>query len=129
MIDRLVYRGVRIEVGTELDADGLAPGHDAQLAVLARKVFRTVEGHVLQEVSQSALTRFLQDRPHPLGNVEVGQSCLLGIVAKIVGQPVVQLTDANSRILRKRLCKRAQTDQCKACTYKKFLHDYNCYSI
>ena len=89
VIDRLVYRGVGIEIGTELDADGFAPGHDAQFTVLAREVFRTVEGHVFQEVGQSALPRFLQDGAHPLGNVEVGQPRLLGVVAQIVSQSVV----------------------------------------
>ena len=89
MIDRLVYRGVRIEIGTELDADGFAPGHDAQFTVLAREVFRTVEGHVLQKVCQSALTWFLQDGTYALGDVEVGQPRLLGVVAQIVSQSVV----------------------------------------
>ena len=71
MIDRLVDRGIGIEVSTEFHTDALAPGYDAGLAVLARKVFGAVKGHVLQEMSQTALTGLLKDGPYTLRDIEV----------------------------------------------------------
>ena len=104
MVDGLVNTGIGIEVGTELDADGLAPGDDAQLAVLAGEVLRAVEGHVLQEVCQSALTGLFKDGAHALCNVEVGKTGLLGIVAQVVRQPIVELAHAYRRV-RRQLCR------------------------
>ena len=72
VIDRLVNRGVGIEVSTEFHADALAPGHDAGLAVLARKVLGAVKGHVLQEMSQTTLAGLLKDGTDTLRDIEVG---------------------------------------------------------
>ena len=104
VIHRLVYGGIGVQVGTELHADGLTPGHDAQFLSLAWEVLRTVESHVLQEVSQSTLARLFQDGTHALGDVEVGQSLVLGIMADIVRHAVLQLTRTDCRVLRQRLC-------------------------
>ena len=99
MIDRLVDGCRGIEIGTELYADSLAPRYDAQFLPFARKVLGAVESHVLQKMGQSALTGFFQNAAHTLGNVEVGQSCLLGIVANVVGHTILELPLANGRIL------------------------------
>ena len=47
VIDGLVDTGIGIQVCTELHADGLAPGHNAQFLALAGEILRAVEGHVL----------------------------------------------------------------------------------
>jgi len=100
MVDGLVDGGIGVEVGTELDANGLAPGYDAQLAVLAGEVLRAVEGHVLQEVGQTALPGLLEYGTYALGDVEVGKALLLGIVAQVVGQAVVEVPDTVGRVGR-----------------------------
>ena len=100
MVDGLVDGGIGVEVGAELDTDGLAPGYDAQLAVLAGKVLCAVEGHVLQEVGQTALAGLLKNGTYALGDVEVGKALLLGIVAQVVGQAVVEVPDTVGRVGR-----------------------------
>ena len=110
VIDGLVDGGVGIEVGTKLHADGLAPRHDAQSLAFAGEVLRAVEGHVLQEVSQSALPWLLLDGAHALGNIEIGQSGFLGIVTDVVGQSVLQLARAHLRILWQRCLSRRAYD-------------------
>ena len=100
VIDRLVYRGVGIEVGTELDTDALTPGNNAGSPVLAGEVLGAVEGHVLQEVRQSSLTRFLKNRPYALSDVKIGQPRLFCIVADVVGHAVLEFARAHTRVLR-----------------------------
>ena len=75
-----------INKGTKLHTDGLAPRHDAQLLALAREMFGSIKRHMLQEVSQATLARFLQDGAHTLGYIEAGKSCLLGIMANVVSK-------------------------------------------
>ena len=55
-------------------------------------MLRTIEGHVLQEVSQTTLTGFLLDGTHALGDIEIRQSGLLGVMTDIIGQTVLQLS-------------------------------------
>lgn len=76
MIYRLIDRGISIEVGTKLHADGLAPRHDAEFLALAREVLGTIESHVFQEVSQATLARFFQDGAYTLCDIEVSESQL-----------------------------------------------------
>ena len=99
VVHGLVYRGVGVEVGPKLDTDRLAPGHYAQLLTLAGEVLGTIKRHVLQEVSQTTLARLLEDAAHTLGDVEVGQASLLGIVADVVSKSVLQLAGTNRSIL------------------------------
>ena len=99
VINSLIDRGIGIEVGTKLNADSLAPGHDAQALALARKVLCTVKCHVLEEVSQTTLAGLLQNRTHTLGNIEIGQTSLLSIVADIIGHAILKLTLADGGIL------------------------------
>ena len=104
VIDGLLNAGIGIEVGAELHADGLTPGHDAQALALAGEVLRAVEGHVLQEVGQSALAGLFLNAAYTLGDVEISQSRLLGVVADVVRQPVLQLTRAHGGVLWQCLC-------------------------
>ena len=56
VIDGLVYGGVGIEVGTELYAVAFTPvTYGAFAAIAVGEVACTIECHVLQEVSQTAL--------------------------------------------------------------------------
>ena len=103
VIDRLFHTSIGIQVGTELHANGLTPGNNAQAFALAREILRTVKRHVLQEMSQSALTGFLLNRAHPLGNVEISQSRFLGIMTDIVRHSVLQCSLPEGSILRQRL--------------------------
>ena len=99
MIDRLIDTRIGVQIGTELHADALAPGHDAKPLSLSGEVFRAVEGHVFQKMRQSALTRLFEDASHALCDVEIGQSSLFGIVAQVVGHSVFQCALAHGRVL------------------------------
>ena len=56
-------------------------------------MLRAVEGHVLEEVSQSALVFILLNGAHALGNVEVGHVLRPVVLTDVVGQTIVQLTN------------------------------------
>ena len=99
VVHGLVDRGIGVEVGPKLDPDRLAPGHYAQLAALAGEVLGAIKCHVLQEVGQATLARLFEDATHTLGDVEVGQAGLLGIVADVVSKSVLQLAGTNRSIL------------------------------
>ena len=58
---------------------------------------------MLQEVRQSALAGLLENAAHALGNVEVGQSRLLGVVTDVIGKSVLQFTLADGGVLRQSL--------------------------
>ena len=117
VINRLVDRCVGIEVGTELHTDTLTPRHNAQTLALTGEVLGTVEGHVFEEVCQSALTGLFKNAAYTLCNVEVGQPSLLGIVADIIGHTVLELSLANGGVLWQGLsyCRSRQQHQ----TYKR----------
>ena len=91
----LVYCCIGVQVGTELDTFGFTPRYDAQTCFIPGEVLCTVESHVLQEVSQSALLRFFQDGTNFLCDVEFYSLLGTSIVANVVSQSVVQLTDAH----------------------------------
>ena len=105
VVDGLVYRGVGIEIGSEFHTYRLAPGHYAQPFALAGEVLGTIKRHVLQKMSQTTLAGFLENAAHPLGDIEIGQSGLLGVVAYVVGESVLQLTRAHGIVLLHRLCR------------------------
>ena len=113
VINGLVYRGVGVEIGTELNADGLAPRNNAQLLTLSGEVLGAVECHVLKEVGKSALTWLLKYRTYSLGNVEISKACLFCIVADIIGHAVLKLTLAYCRVLWQTLshCRNRQQHQ------------------
>ena len=75
------------------------------MLTLAREMFGTIKRHMLQEVSQATLARFLQDGAHTLGYIEVGKSCLLGIMTNVVSESVLQLALTDGCILLHSLSK------------------------
>ena len=91
VVDGLVDRCVRVQVLAELHTDALTPADD----LVALEVVGAVEAHVLQEVSQTALVVVLLDRADTLGDVEL--STFLGpvVMTDVVGEPVVELTNAD----------------------------------
>lgn len=91
IIYRLVNRGVGIQVGSELHANALAPAQQ----LVALEVLRAIEGHVLQEVGQSALVVILLDGADLLCNVELGTILGPVVVTDVIRQSIVQFTDAN----------------------------------
>ena len=99
IIYRLLYAGISIQVSTKLHTNGLAPGNDTQLLSLAREVLGTIKRHVFQEVRQATLTGFFLYRTHLLGDIEVCQSCLFGIMTQIICQAVLQLSCSNGGVL------------------------------
>ena len=48
-------------------------------------MFGSVEGHVFQEVGQSALAWLFKDASHALCDVEIGHARFFGVVANEVG--------------------------------------------
>ena len=101
VINRLVKGGIGIDVGTE--------AHSVFLQILdqslAREILGAIEGHVFQEVGQSALIFFLQDRTNPLHNVELGLPNRLFVRTNIIGQSVGQRAVTYRRVYRKGLGK------------------------
>ena len=102
VVHRFVYRCVGIEVASELDAFAFAPLYDAQPLLIAGEVLGAVEGHVLQEVGQSSLVGFFLNGAYLLGNVEFSPFFGQSIVADVISQSIVQLTDAHVRVGRDR---------------------------
>ena len=89
IIHRLLDTGIGIQVGTKLHTDGLAPGNDTQTLALAREILRPVKCHMLQKMSQSALTGLFLNRAHTLGNIEFSQSGFLGIMTDVVRHTIL----------------------------------------
>ncbi len=98
VVDGLVDAGVGVEVGAVLDGLALAPVHDALAALVAREVLGAVECHVLEEVSQSALTRLLEYGAHLLRDVEFHTVLGLVVVADVVGEAIVEMADAHGGV-------------------------------
>ena len=94
----LISRCVSIQVAAILHADAL----QILLQQVVLEVVGTVEGHVLQQVCQTALALLLLHRAHLLGDVVVGHLLGVVVVADVVGQSVVELTHAHILVLRQR---------------------------
>ena len=91
IIDRLVNAGIGIQVCTELHADALTPAQQ----LVALEMLRAVEGHMLQEVRQTTLVVVLLNRTHLLGDIELSTLFWPRVVTDIIGQSVIQLTNAH----------------------------------
>ena len=98
IIYRLVYRRIGVQVSTELHTYALTPAQH----LVTLEMFRAVEGHVLQEVSQTTLVVVLLNRAHTLGNVELGTVFGPCVVTDVISQSVVQLTDTHVGVHRNR---------------------------
>ena len=90
-VDGLVDAGVGIQVTAELHAERACEVDDA----VAGEVLRAVEGHVLEEVGQSALVFLLLNGAHALCDVEVSHVLRVLVVADVVRQSVVKFADAH----------------------------------
>ena len=99
VVDRFVGGGVGVEVLTELHTDALTILDEL---TIGGEVLGTIESHVFEEVCKTALAVFFLHRTHLLGDVEVGQSLRLGIVADVVGQAIRKLAVAHCRVHRER---------------------------
>ena len=99
VIHRTVDSSVGVQVATELHTNRLAPLHN----IVTLEVLRTVEAHMLQEVSQTTLVVILLNRTHALGDVKL--CALFGpcIVANVIRQTVVQLANAHVGVCGNRL--------------------------
>ena len=89
VVHRLVDAGICIQVRAEFDTFRFAPGHDAKSGFITREVLCSVESHVLQKVSQTTLLRFLKNGTYFLGDVEFNSFFGKGVVANVIGKPVV----------------------------------------
>ena len=67
---------------------------------IARKVFGTIETHVLQKVGQATLLRFFLNGTHFLSDVEERPLLGQGIVADIICKSVTEFAYSHSRICR-----------------------------
>ena len=92
MIHGVVRRCVGIPLSTETV-------HELRHSV-AGEMFRAVERHVLEEVSQTILIILLLDSTHTLGDVEVHFSLRIVVVADVIGQSIVKMTDDDRCVLR-----------------------------
>ena len=95
----VVPRCTCIEVSTELNAD-LLQILDQRLAGI---VLRTVEGHVLKEVSQTLLVVVLLDGTNIVQDVELGHALGLLVVADVVGESILQHTLTHCGVSRQLL--------------------------
>ena len=96
--------GIGVQVLTEFHPDTL----QVLLQCITGEVGRSIETHVFQEVGKAALVGFFLNGAYLLGNVKVGPVCRLAVLADIIGQSVVQLSDTDIFVDRDRrhlLCK------------------------
>ena len=94
VVHRLISGGIGVEVLSELHADALAILDQA----VSGEVLAAVEGHVLQEVCQTALAFLFLYGAHLLRDVEVCLILRLLIVADVVGEPVFELSNLHFRV-------------------------------
>ena len=85
VVDGFVGRGVGVEVLAELHTDAFAVLDE--LPIIG-EVLRTVEGHVLEKVGETALIVVFLHRSDLLGDVEIDLSFGFGVVSNVVGQSV-----------------------------------------
>ena len=57
---------------------------------------------MFEKVSKAALAFFFLQRTHLLGDVEVGSLFWPVVVTNVIGKPIVEFADANSRVARNR---------------------------
>ncbi len=109
-VNGFVQRGVGVDVAAEVHTDGLEILDDA----LAGEVLRAVESHVFKEMRQTVLVILLQHGSDRLRNVELAALFGVLVVADVVGQSVVQMTDAHAVLHGKRLCLLRENGQYRA---------------
>ena len=90
----LVKRSVGVKVLTELDTNLL----EILLEVVTREVLRSVETHVLKEVSKTELVIFLLHRTYVLSNIEECSLLWPLVVTNVISQTVWQSALLNLRV-------------------------------
>ena len=88
-------------------------------------MLRTIERHVLQEVSQTTLTVVLVDGTYTLSNVEVSHMLRVLVMTNVISKSVIQFTDTNVRINGNwrhlhLLCHHCCRTEYHQCSHKKF---------
>ena len=83
-----LWQHIGIEISTILHADAL----QVILEGITFEVIGTVEGEVLEEVSQTALVIILIDRTHFLCDVETGYMLRITVVTNVVSQSIIKTT-------------------------------------
>ncbi len=94
---------VPARAGIEVVAEHYADLFQIVYHGLARKVLRTVEGHMFEEVSQTLLVVVLLYGTHVMQDVEAGLTLGLLVVADVVGHAVFELAYTKILIGRDRL--------------------------
>ena len=93
-IDRLINRGISIDVSTEVHTHRFKIIDDS----FAGEMLGTIECHMLQEVRQTVLVILFEDSTNRLRDVELSTLLGLLIMTDIIGQSVFQLAIANLRV-------------------------------
>ena len=87
-----------VDVASELSSDALEPVEE----LLSREVFRTVEAHVLEEVSKSVLMVFLLECSYVCREIEFRSLSRLVVVADVIGHAVLKLSCSYCRVVWER---------------------------
>ena len=86
-----------VDVSSELGSDALKPLKKG----LAREVFRSVEAHVLEEVSETVLVIVFLECSYVSSKVEFSSLCWLIVVADVIGHTVFELAGSYGRVVWK----------------------------
>ena len=88
VVHGLVGGGVGIQVAAILHTDGA----QVLLKAIVLEMLRAIEGHVLEQVSETPLVVVLLHRTHSLGDIETGHMLRIVVVADVISQAIVQLS-------------------------------------
>ena len=113
VIDRFVDGSVGIQVGSKLHSDAFQPFTQG----IVGEMGCSVETHVFQEVGQTALVVVFQNGTYLLGNIEVSLFFRQSIVTDVIGESIVQFTDAYVGINRNR--RHLLLGKCHCCSSRK----------
>ena len=95
----LLKAGGRVDVAAELGSDALEVVEYA----LAGEALGAVEAHVLEEVGETVLVGSLEDTSGLGGQIELGPVFGKRVLADVIGESIVELTNLHGGIVRKRL--------------------------
>ena len=114
VINCLLYCCIGVEITAILYADAL----QIVLQRVALEMVGTIEGKVLQEVSQTALVIILIDRTHFLCDVETGYMLRITVVTNVVSQSIIKTTYLHILVYRN-----SWHLLCHRCTCRKEQHN------
>ena len=87
--------------GVYIAAEGCADALEPFEETLAREILGSVEAHVLEEVGETVLVRSFLDGTHVGCEVEFGTVGRFVIVPDVIGEPVIQGSLADCRVVWK----------------------------